>query len=370
MQRSVLWVLLFFVAQYASQNLCFAQTQIITLKPERLNIQPKGFFIIEVIDSRPVTSNIGKIWSRTQPLTAVLQGETATAVERYLQRYFNPSKTDSLTPIIIVIKELQISETLIPPAKVSGSIKMNLGFETYREGKRTFLTSANASATYTRAGIAPEDIIEPQLRRLLENELRGFNKWFAQSVNISDVFARSVQLFIDDDTLLPPPTKPDTLVYYHPKRPLTWQDFQGAPGVFNRWAAQVFTSFGFEARSNVQNRTLELHVRTKVWIDKTISWVRPDSKNDYVLDHEQLHFDITRLTAERFKRKLRTMTFSVEDFSSELQYQYIEFYRLHGQLQQQYDDETGHGINQGIQAQWVKKVRDELRSYGVTPPRK
>ena len=97
--------------------------------------------------------------------------------------------------------------------------------------------------------------------------------------------------------------------------------------------------------------------------------VRPGSKNDYVLDHEQLHFDITRLAAERFKRYLQKMTFSVEDFSSELQYQYIDFYRVHSQLQIQYDNETGHGTNQAAQAAWVKKVRDELRSYGVTPAR-
>ncbi|WP_428663790.1 DUF922 domain-containing protein [Runella sp.] len=366
MQRSVLWLLLFFVVQYISPTLCFSQTQTIALKPERLKVQPKGFFIIEVIDNRPVTSNIGKIWSRPQPLTAVLQGGTAPAIDNFLRRYFNPSQTDSLTPIILVIKELQVTEALIPPAKVSGTIRMNLGFETYREGKRTFLTSANASATYTRAGIAPEDIIEPQLRNLLENELKGFNKWFAQSVNVSDIFARNVTLILESDSL-PPPSKADTLVYYNPKRPLIWQDFQGAPTVFNRWAAQVFTSFGFEARSAVKNRTLELRVKTKVWIDKTISWVRPDSKNDYVLDHEQLHFDVTRLTAERFRRKLQSMTFSVEDFSSEIQYQYLEFYRLHSQLQQQYDDETNHGINQGMQAAWAKKVRDELRSYGVLP---
>lgn len=371
MQRSVSGVLLFLIVQNIFHSLCFSQTQTITLKPERLNVQPKDFFIIEVIDSRPVTSNIGKIWSRPQPLTAVLQGGTAPAIEIFLRRHFNPSKTDSLTPIILVIKELQISETLIPPAKVSGTIKMNLGFEIYREGKRVVLTAGNAKTTYTRAGIAPEDIIEPQIRRMLESELKGFSKWYAQSVNVSDIFARNVTLILETDSIIPPTSKAaDTLVYYQSNRPLTWQDFQGAPSVFTRWAAQVFTSFGFEARSTVKNRTLELHVKTKVWIDKTISWVRPDSKNDYVLDHEQLHFDVTRLTAERFRRKLQTMTFSVEDFSSEIQYQYIEYYRLHSQLQQQYDDETNHGINQGMQASWAKKVRDELRSYGIVPSKK
>lgn len=355
-----------FVMLQAAASL-FAQTQTIALKPERLKVQPKGFFIAEVIDVRSVTTNIGKIWSRPQPLIAVLQGGTSKGIEAFLNRNFNPSKTDTLTPIILTIKELRISETLTPANHVNGEIRMSLGFETYREGRRVYLTGGNASTTYTRAGIAPEEMIEPLIRRLLENEMKGFNDWFVKGIKTSDLLVKQVKLIFEEDSTL---VSDGDTVYYHSNRPLTWKDFLGAPAVLSRWAAQVFTSFGFEARSSVNNRVLELRVRTKVWIDKTISWARTDSKNDYVLDHEQLHFDITRLTAERFKRHLQTMELSVEDYSSEIQYQYIEFFRLHSQLQQQYDEETSHGINKTAQAQWVKKVRDELRSYGVTPARK
>ena len=355
-----------FVMLSAATSL-LAQTQTISFKNERLKVNAFGFYIAEVIDNRPVTSNIGKVWSRPQPLTAVLQGGTSKGIEAFLNRNFNPSKTDTLTPIILTIKELNIKETLTPANRVEGEIRMSLGYETYREGRRVYLTGGNAVTTYTRAGIPPEEMVEPLLRRLLENEMKGFNNWFAKGIKTSDLLVKQVKLIFDEDTTLV--TDGDT-VYYHPNRPLTWKDFLGAPTVISRWAAQVFTSFGFEARTNVANRVLELRVKTKVWIDKTISWVRADSKNDYVLDHEQLHFDITRLTAERFKRHLKTMDFSVEDYSSEIQYQYIEFYRLHSQLQMQYDDETSHGINRLAQAQWVKKVRDELRSYGITPPRK
>ncbi|HAO50937.1 MAG TPA: hypothetical protein DCR35_17490 [Runella sp.] len=73
------------------------------------------------------------------------------------------------------------------------------------------------------------------------------------------------------------------------------------------------------------------------------------------------------MISERFRRHLKTMAISPEDFSSEIQYQYIEFYRKHTELQQQYDEETAHGINKPQQAEWVKKVRDELRSYGIKP---
>ncbi len=341
-----------------------AQVQI-NLKPQRPNVRPSGYFIIEVADNRPTTANIGKIWARPEPLTATMPGGAARAFENFLGRYFNPAQTDTLTPVILVIRELKVTESLTPANRVNGEIKMSLGFETYRDGKRVLLTSANAASTYTRAGVPPETLVENMLYKLLENQLKGFNDWFQKSAKNTDVLAKRVQLILEQDSIS---NAVDTL-FYDSKRPLNWKDFLGAPSVLSRWAAQIFTSFGFEARSITRNRVVELHVRTKTWMDRTISWVRAESKNDYVLDHEQLHFDITRLAVERFRRHLRTMTFSVEDFSSEIQYQYLEYYRLQTQLQQQYDEETSHGLNRPKQAEWVKKVRDELRTYGIKPPR-
>ncbi|MEZ4903665.1 MAG: hypothetical protein R2822_18865 [Spirosomataceae bacterium] len=346
------------------QGICpvFAQNQTIVLKAERLKVQPKGFFIAEVVDNRTIKSTIGKIWSRPQPLSMSLQGGTAKGIENFLHRHFNPSKTDTLTPIIVTIREFTINEVLTPTNRVNGEIRMDLGFETYREGKRVYLTGGKAATTYTRAGIVPEEVIEPLIRKLLENQMKGFNDWFAKGIKTSDLLVKEVKLIFEEETGL---VSDGDTVYYHPKRLLTWQDFLGVPSPLSRYAAQVFTSFGFEARSSVANRVLELRVKTKVWIDKSISWVRTNAKNDYVLDHEQLHFDITRLAAERFKRHLLTMRFSVEDYSSELQYEYLEYYKLHTQLQEQYDNETNHGINTTTQAQWVKKVRDELSGYGI-----
>lgn len=350
------WLLLFFYAN--------AQIQI-NLKPQRLNVRPSGYFIIEVTDTRPTTTNIGKVWARPEPLIATMPGGAAKSFENFLGRYFNPARTDTLTAIMVVIKELKITENLTPNNRVNGEIKMSLGFETYREGKRVLLTSANAASTYTRAGVAPEEMVETMLYKLLENQLKGFNDWFQKSAKTADVLAKRVRLILEEDSIS---IYNDTL-FYDSKRPLQWKDFMGAPSILSRWAAQIFTSFGFEARSTTRNRTIELYIRTKTWMDKTISWVRSDSKNDYVLDHEQLHFDITRLAVERFRRHLRTMTFSVEDFNSEIQYQYLEYYRLQTRLQQQYDEETNHGLNRDKQAEWVKKIRDELRSYGIKPPR-
>src|SRR5690606_40361550 len=39
-----------------------------------------------------------------------------------------------------------------------------------------------------------------------------------------------------------------------------------------------------------------------------LSWVVPASRNDYLLKHEQLHFDITELHARKLRRELANIS--------------------------------------------------------------
>jgi hypothetical protein len=347
-----IWIVLGFIVPILS----FGQIKILTLKPQRLAVFSHEFYIVSVEDARKTTTNIGRVYDGKQMANLVLDGGTTEAIQRFLSKNFNDKNTDTLTPIYLIIKELKVSERLSGVYGVAGEISMNLTFETYRDGQRITLTSGNATSTYTRS-IADFALIDQLFRMALENQLKGFVKWFKESAK-SDKLAKRVQVIFDEDTLK---VEAGDTVYYNRKRKLNWKDFKGGVQFGSRWAAQVFTSFGFESRAKVNNRVVELRVRTFVWLDKTMSWVRPDAKNDYTLAHEQLHFDITKLVAERFKRKVANMIFTVEDFSSEIQYQYLESYRELSQAQSEYDGETNHGLNTTDQARWIEKIKKELK---------
>ncbi len=336
----------------------FAQNQNLTLKSQRLAVTSHEFYIVSIEDARKQTANIGRVYDGRQMTNLVLDGGTTVAIQRFLDKNFNDKNTDTLTPIYLIVKELKVSERLSGVYGVAGEISMNVAFETYRDGQRVALTSGNATSTYTRS-TDNFALIDQLLRTALENELKGFVKWFKDSAK-SDKLAKRVQLIFDEDTAK---VEVGDTVYYNKKRKLNWKDFKGGIPFGSRWAAQVFTSFGFESRARVNNRVVELRVRTFVWLDKTMSWVRPDAKNNYTLAHEQLHFDITKVVVERFKRKLASMIFMVEDFSSEIQYQYLEYYRQLNDLQTQYDGETNHGLNTDDQARWIEKVRKELQGF-------
>lgn len=123
-----------------------------------------------------------------------------------------------------------------------------------------------------------------------------------------------------------------------------------------------FPSFSYEGRTEVKQGVLHLYLDMKVYMLQSSSWVKPGNKDAYCLNHEQKHFDIAKLVAERFKQKITPAILSVADYNSIIQYHFIESFREMNQLQEQYDTETQHGLNKQAQEQWNKRIAEELGS--------
>jgi len=90
-------------------------------------------------------------------------------------------------------------------------------------------------------------------------------------------------------------------------------------------------------------------------------------KNEEVLNHEQLHFDIT----EVFARKLYGEAALLKDEPGDIPAKAKElFNRINSEcekMQEQYDDETQHGTVIDRQTAWNKKVNELLKQYEPYP---
>ncbi|RFS23376.1 hypothetical protein DVR12_10185 [Chitinophaga silvatica] len=172
-----------------------------------------------------------------------------------------------------------------------------------------------------------------------------------------------VILNINDKTV-PDSASSDTLFYI---RPLKWTDFHGKPPSTKQSAAVSYTSFAYEGNSRIAHDTLLITLNIEVFFVKSASWVMPDYMNSYALAHEQLHFDITKLVAERFKQKLRQTPLNRDDYDSVIQYQYLESFREMNKLQYRFDEESNHGLNRTEQLRWRERVNIGLRNNGVLP---
>jgi len=336
----------------------------IKLAPETIPFTPKEFYIAVVTDQRASKGPIAQLaLTLNQGIQPVdLENGVASSFRQFIDKSLKQNR--SLRPLALRIRECQIHETAVGN-RVNGQFAFSVAFELLGKDDAgnetsTRLTEYRGSAKYTRP-LSQTAVIETTIRQALVASLRVLNDYMNRESGQNEKLAKSLTVtFSDDDRI----TNDDT-VNYNTDRKLTWNDFRAAPRQGSHYAAEVFTSFAYEGKSSVKNGVININLLVKAYMLKNSSWGRSEARTAYSLNHEQRHFDITKIIAERFKRKIHPDSLTLEDYNSIIQYQFIESYREMHRMQEQYDGETNHGINQDIQERWNQKIDTELRSFGI-----
>jgi len=355
--RFCLKEVLIFLSVCSSSAVSFAQSDkvILNLPLEVSSLfKQRQFYIQNVEDSRKTPgAALGNV--------IVFGKETPIAMPRSVEKelfgywsYEAPKKEQTYLPLYITVKDLSVSEKRTAPNKVTGGIKLSVTFRWYRNMQPVELTNFQTSATYTR----PEkDYDHARLvKQMLDQALSHFNKWMTTNVGKNPALARNLIIVFKE---IYRANESDT-VFYSPKRPLVWDDFRGKSRPSSRYAAAVFTSFSYEGRSYPKDADLVLEIGLKTFMVKSMSWGNSNARDANTIRHEQIHFDITRMVVERFKKRLQHAELTIEDYDSEIQYQFLETFREMNTEQETYDAETGHGTNGGAQAAWDRKVAKEI----------
>ncbi len=349
-------ILLYLVLASIPAGIAYAQTPVtVDILPEtRLSLkESRHYFLADVIDSRKEKGkSLGRIVYLTKSQPFSLRQNLENAAFDFWS-YSLTEREENQIPLVARIKVFSINETREAPGKIKGESLIYVEFVWYRAREELVLTSYRAKGNYTRPESSP--MYEEFLRKMLGDAMIYFDKWLALNNGKNPALVRGVRLVIDDDHY---ESKADT-VFYHPGRPLQYGDFRAEPKT-GRYAAMVFTSISYEGNSRVENNLLEVVVKLKVYVVKSMSWIQPESKNPRVLKHEQTHFDIAKISAERFKNQLKRLQLTVGDHDSQIQYQFLESYREMNHLQKAYDRETRHGLNPEEQLKWEEMVKNEL----------
>lgn len=342
------------------------QANTISLKPESVSFTPTEYYIAEVLDQRAVKTSIGR-WATTQnqPVSAVnLTGGAAAGIQQFIQKSVRTNT--KLRPIAIHLTDLQLSEAA-PQNRpfTEGQLSFGVAFY-YKRNEDQYstpakLTEFRTSARYSRP-LSQPGIVEQTIRQSIVASLKYFNDFMNREAKRDERLAKDIKVTFTE--YVQNRAGSDT-VFYTPERPVVWNDFQATPRAMSRFAAEINPNFAYSGRSNVENGVVTVNLLMKVYMLKSGSWAREAAKNAYSLNHEQRHFDIAKIVAEKFKRKIIPDSLTVEDYNSIIQYQFIESYREMSKLQEQYDGETNHGLNQGAQERWNQWVEGELKKYGI-----
>ena len=337
-------------------------------KPLLLRAQPgvlpaPTYRVAEVRDERPEKRAVAWLLPTITsgpaptPRPVDLQGGAAVAVQQFARQSL-PQQPEQ-RPVRLRLRELRVTETPAPGGRVEGRVRVELAYDWLRPHDTPLpLTVYRGGARYLRPA-TDISTVEPALRQALVEGLRYLNTWLPQAAAHDVRLATSVRPTYRNDQRQ---TEPDTL-FYDPARPLRWSDFTGPPraGIY---AAAVFPSFAYQGQPRVHNGVVELDITLQVFVVRSSSWVGPAQHNPYSLNHEQRHFDLVKLIAERFRRNTMD-SLTVADYNSILQIAYLKSFTEMNRLQDRYDAETHHGLDTAAQQRWNRQIDAELRTFGV-----
>ncbi|CAN5869447.1 hypothetical protein BH11BAC4_BH11BAC4_04200 [soil metagenome] len=150
------------------------------------------------------------------------------------------------------------------------------------------------------------------------------------------------------------------VIYYNPDNKLVWENFRGKPGDASRVAAITMSGFGYNASMRSSGQKGQLDVKVYCFFNKNNSWVRAGKKTDYILTHEQHHFDVSYIAANIFVDKIQSATITTSNYNFILSRIYNECIDIMNKMQDDYDNQTRNGQEKEIQEKWNKFIDTKI----------
>ncbi|MEO5501570.1 MAG: hypothetical protein ABIR31_09025 [Ginsengibacter sp.] len=151
-------------------------------------------------------------------------------------------------------------------------------------------------------------------------------------------------------------------IYYDFNQKLKWQDFQGKPEMQPYIGAITASGFAFHSSMVYSNNILKIRIGIYSFFTKHDSWKKKNINSDYHLEHEQHHFDITRLGAQNFMDEIKKAEFTAKNYRQLMNSIFARVFDENTRLQQEYDLDTKNSIDVAKQLEWNKKITDKINS--------
>lgn len=140
---------------------------------------------------------------------------------------------------------------------------------------------------------------------------------------------------------------------------LSWSDFAGEPNSSSQYHASTQSGVQYGSSWSGSGGEVTLAFQVFAYFDPNRSWVKPWKGTDRLLEHEQLHFDISELHARKLKQALSTFNFT-KRHEREVKVLFQENTDQRNAMQAQYDLETDHMVNREAQIKWEQYIHEEL----------
>lgn len=147
-------------------------------------------------------------------------------------------------------------------------------------------------------------------------------------------------------------------------RRLSWEDFYSEPHTGTDAVASTSTTLGVSYQ--IVDTTLSYHITCN--FSKVKSWGL--LKTNYILAHEQGHFDITEVFARKLHKALQEYHFNPDTYKEDISAIYQSIVKEKEDMQEAYDGESDHSRQRKVQYEWLQKISDlmqETEPYAAYP---
>lgn len=156
--------------------------------------------------------------------------------------------------------------------------------------------------------------------------------------------------------------QPSGKMVWDENRSLTWSDFKSKPPAHSDFVASTSTGITFRYSYKAQGDEVSFDFVAEAFFNPKKSWFRPGEVSDYILKHEQTHFDISELHARILRMRLSTKKFS-KNINTEAERIYLQVEEQRKTMQKKYDAETDHSRKEKKELWWRNHIEKKLKEY-------
>ncbi|RDV12632.1 DUF922 domain-containing protein [Pontibacter diazotrophicus] len=138
-------------------------------------------------------------------------------------------------------------------------------------------------------------------------------------------------------------------------RRLSWEDFRGQPDEKNPHHALTAANLAVNANCKNQGFTYQVNC---VFLP-TESWTK-NKKSQQLLEHEQLHFDLTEVHARLLRKELQNL--NCANLKEKLNATVSRAFAKWKADQEAFDTASKHGVNAEKERQWAATIAQRLRA--------
>ena len=142
-------------------------------------------------------------------------------------------------------------------------------------------------------------------------------------------------------------------------RPLRWRDFSAVADDQNPNVAYTNcrTTYTYEMLPPADSYKFKFKIDS--WFDKAASWVKSSKKSDFLLQHEQVHFDIHELHSRKLLQAFKAKEYTI-NYNEEIKAIYDQIQKEEQDMQIKYDTQSMRSNAEDQIEIWTFSIRGQI----------